>query len=139
MKLIHTSPTEITEITGTGLFDDCLFFSAAEYSMGPVRTVYSIDIDDDKIISVSELYDEDIIKHVMDSLDVDADTAERLLDGRDNAFDHGKDGEDDWFIQARQGECAKKMGYEACKARDEQGAVYIVPMLGREKDLTKES
>ena len=139
MKLLHTRPVEITKITNTGLFDDCLFFSSNEYAMGAVRAVYSIEIDDDKIIEVGELYDDEIIAHIASALDVDAEAAERMLDGRDTAFDHGKDGEDDWWIQAKQGECAKKMGYEACEAQDEQGTVYIVPMSGREKDLVREA
>jgi hypothetical protein len=27
------------------------------------------------------------------------------------------------------------MGYDGCEDEDEQGAVYIVPMLGRENEL----
>lgn len=137
MKLIHTSPVEITEIKTDGMFDDCLFFSGSEYAMGDVAAVYSLDINDDKIIPASELYDEEIIAKIAYALDVDDDAAERMLDGRDSAFDHGKTGEDDWWIQAKQGECAKKMGYEAVKSRDEQGTVYIVPMAGRLNDLVK--
>lgn len=140
MKLIHTSPNKIEKINNSGLFGDCLFFSVDEYIMTASRTVYvySIEIDDEKIADVSELYDEEIIKDIMDTLDVDEDVAANMLDGTDTAWDHGKDGEDDWWIQGKQGECAKKMGYEAVESRDEQGTVYIVPMLGREADLVLE-
>ena len=105
--------------------------------MTQAKTVYtySIEIDEEKIISVSDLYEESVIKNIMEVLEVGADAAERMLDGRDNAFDHGRDGEDDWWLQAKQGEAAKLMGYEAVEAKDEQGSVWIVPMLGREADL----
>lgn len=137
MKLIHTSPVEIKEINKNGLFADCLFFSGEEYAMGNVAATYTLDIEEDKIINVRDLYDEEIIADIMRVLDIDEDDAERVLDGRDTAFDHGGEGEDDWWVQAKQGECAKKMGFEACRAEDEQGAVYIVPMFGRENDLVK--
>jgi hypothetical protein len=137
MKITHTSPVEITKITNSGLFDDCLFFSDDEYAMGKVAATYTLEIEEDKIIDVRDLHDEELIAHIASALDLDEDDAERLLDGRDTAFDHGKEGDDDWWIQAKQGECAKKMGYEACRAEDEQGVVYIVPMLGRESDLEK--
>lgn len=139
MKLIHTSPVEIKEIKSSGMFDDCLFFSTTEYAMGNVKAVYSLEIDEEKIVHVSDLYDEELVAHIAQALEVDEDAAERMLDGRDTAFDHGKDGEDDWWIQAKQGECAKKMGYEACETEDEQGTVYIVPMLNRENDLKREA
>lgn len=140
MQIIHTSPSEITKIEKNGMFDDCLFFSGSEYSMcarGPLY-VYSLEIDDEKVIAARELYNEEVIADIANVLNVDEDAAERMLDGRDNAFDHGLTGEDDWWIQAKQGECAKLMGYEACEAWDEQGTVYIVPMLGRENELSLE-
>lgn len=140
MKITHTSPSEITKITKHGQFDDCLFFSEDEYSMS-VRGdlyVYSLELSDNKVVAVSELYNEDVIANIVSALDVDEETAERMLDGRDNAFDHGLEGEDDWWIQAKQGECAKLMGFEAVEAQDEQGTVYIVPMASRETDLVLE-
>ncbi|MDE8603911.1 hypothetical protein M3I01_013490 [Marinomonas sp. RSW2] len=140
MKIFHTSPVEIKAINTLGLFGDCLFFSNDVYTMTASSTVYtySMEIEDEDFIDVSELYDEEVIKDICETLEVEEDDAERMLDGRDTAFDHGKDGEDDWWIQRIQGECAKKMGYKACKAFDEQGTVYIIPMLGRESELTLE-
>ena len=135
MKIIHTSPEKIEVITTKGLFDDCLFFSSDEYAMGKVKAVYELEIDERKIIEVCELFDEVIIADICMALDVNEEQAEGLLIGSDSVFDLGMEGEDDWYIQARQGECAKKMGFEAVKAQDEQGAVYIVPMLNRENDL----
>ena len=40
-----------------------------------------------------------------------------------------------WWIQGLQGDVAKIMGYRAAEGFDEQGTVFIVPMLGREVDL----
>ena len=48
------------------------------------------------------------------------------------------DAENDWYIQAKRGECAKKMGFDGCLDQDEQGGVYIIPMLERESILVKE-
>ena len=140
MKVTHTSPSKITKITKHGQFDDCLFFSTDEYSMTSKGDlyVYSLELAADKIIEVGELYNEDVIANIVSALDVDEDAAERMLDGRDNAFNHGLEGSDDWWIQAKQGECAKLMGYEAVEAQDEQGTVYIVPMSNRENDLVLE-
>ncbi len=137
MLVIHTSPVEITEINKSGMFDDCLFFSDDEYAMGKVAATYSLEIDESAVIDVFDLDDEEMIEHIASVLEIDTDDAERVLDGRDTAMDHGADCDMDWWIQAKQGECAKKMGYEACRAVDEQGVVYIVPMFGRESDLVK--
>ncbi len=140
MKLIHTSPEEIKNIHSKGLFSDCLFFSATEYTMTQSKTVYvySMEQDEEKVISVRELHDKEIIEDIARVLEIEEEDAERVLDGRDTAWDHNGDGEDDWWVQAKQGECAKKMGYEACEAEDEQGVVYIIPMTGRVGELNLE-
>lgn len=137
MKLYHTSPDKIEKISKNGMFDDCLFFANDPYFMTQASNpvVYSIEIDESKIIDVYDLDERSVIENIMEVVEVDEDDAERLLDGRDTAFDHGKDGETDWWVQAKQGEAARMMGFEACRARDEQGTVYIVPMFGREKEL----
>ena len=46
------------------------------------------------------------------------------------------DAENDWWLQGKRGECAVTMGFDGCEDRDEQGTVYIVPMKGREIELT---
>lgn len=140
MKLFHTSPKEITEINRFGAFDDCLFFSVEPYSMsvGEVIT-YSIDAENMDFVNTSALHDDEIIAEIAERFDIDAETAESLLDGSDSVWNHDfADAENDWYIQARRGECAKKMGYDGCKDQDEQGSVYIIPMMGRESILVKE-
>ena len=140
MKLFHTSPKEITEINRFGAFDDCLFFSVEPYSMsvGEVIT-YSIDAENMDFVNTSALHDDEIIAEISERFDIDAETAESLLDGSDSVWNHDfADAENDWYIQAKRGACAKKMGYDGCKDQDEQGSVYIIPMMGRESILVKE-
>jgi hypothetical protein len=137
MNLIHTSPVEIKSITKNGVFGDCLFFSTTEYAMGEVKAVYNLEVSEDKIIEVCDLESSDIITDICNALDVDEEQAEELLTGESTAYDFDLDGEDDWFIQAKQGECAKLMGFDACEAEDEQGVVYIVPMTGKLNELKK--
>jgi len=143
MKLYHTSPEKIEKITTNGQFGDCLFFASKPYKMTAASTVfiYTINIDEAEIIDVSDLYDDEIISEIAERFDVDEDEAERILDGRASAWDHADDldgeeaAENDWWMQAQQGKCAAKMGKQAVESTDEQGAVWIVPMSNREKDL----
>ena len=152
MKVIHTIQNEISKISKFGeLFGDILFFSSDRYVMtqGDVYT-YSFDLDEEKIINVSELYSQAKIKEIIEDLEdfelnqeLDEELAEKLLDSRvlildlanSNCFDYTQYSEYEWEIQKKQGECAKLMGYDACSATDEQGQVYMVPMFGRESEL----
>jgi hypothetical protein len=137
MKITHTSPVKITKITNSGLFDDCLFFSDDEYVMTAKKGyfVYQINIDESEIIDASDLDDSETIEHISNVLNVDLEQAERFLDARDSVFDFGLDADDDWFIQSQRGAAAKLMGFSACRDEDEQGTVYIVPMLNKFESL----
>ncbi|MPW43389.1 hypothetical protein [Acinetobacter guerrae] len=140
MFLFHTSPKEITKIDRSGKFDDCLFFATTPYSMsvGAVIT-YRIDAAEMDFINASGLYDEDIVVEIAKRFNVEIEVAESLLDGSDSVWNYDfADADEDWYLQAKRGECAKKMGYDGCKDEDEQGGVYIIPMLGRESILNKE-
>jgi len=141
MKIYHTSPEKINKITKTGVFGECLCFSDDIYFMTQAETpvVYTLEIDEEKIIDAFDLDGKSVIKDIADYFDTNDEHAERILDGRKvvGALD-GYDGEDDWWVQGKQGEAAKNMGYEAARGEDEQGTVYIVPMFGREKDLIEE-
>lgn len=140
MKLFHTSPKEITKIDRFGSFDDCLFFSVNPYSMSVGKVItYSINAENMNFINASDLSDDEIVSEIAERFDIDEDTAESLLDGSDSVWNHDfADAENDWYIQAKRGECAKKMGFDGCLDHDEQGAVYIIPMLGRESILVKD-
>lgn len=140
MKLFHTSPSEIETINKFGQFDDCLFFSTNVYEMSAGETItYSIDAENMRFVEAADLHDDEVIAEIAERFEIDLDDAESLLDGSDSVWNHGfGDADADWWIQARRGECAKKMGFDGCKDHDEQGSVYIIPMFGRESILVKE-
>lgn len=136
--MFHTSPKEIKagDIHKNGIAGDCLFFSNDVYVMsarGPVY-VYKAEFD---CLPVYELYDEEIISQIAEYFGCDHDLAESLLDGSENEWsqEFQCDGDMSWWLQGKRGECAVKMGYDGCEDEDEQGTVYIVPMLGREHEL----
>ena len=134
--MIHSSPREIKKgvINHFGIAGDCLFFSNDVYRMSEASIyIYEADFD---CIHVGQLYDERIVSEIAERFSVDEDIAESLLDGSENVWDHGADGDDSWWLQGKRGECAVKMGYDGCEDRDEQGTVFIVPMFGRESELT---
>ena len=139
MKLFHTSPNKIEKVSKFGNFDDCLFFSANVYEMSACETItYSINADDMRFVEACDLHDEEVVAEIAERFEIDVDAAESLLDGSDSVWNHDfADAENDWFIQTKRGECAKKMGFDGCKDHDEQGAVYIVPMFGRESILVE--
>jgi len=136
--MFHTSPSKIIEgsINKFGIAGSCLFFSDEIYSMSSAsKYVYQADFN---CIDVSDLHDKVIISDIAAYFNVDDDTAESLLDGTQNEWDlddFETAGEDSWYLQGQRGECAVKMGYDGCEDRDEQGTVYIVPMLSRETEL----
>ena len=140
MKLFQTSPNKIEKVSKFGNFDDCLFFSTNVYEMSAGETItYSINADDMRFIDASDLHDSEVIAEIAERFEIDLDDAESLLDGSDSVWNHDfADAENDWFIQAKRGECAKRMGFDGCKDHDEQGVVYIIPMLNRESILVEE-
>lgn len=136
--MFHTSPEEIKEgtINKNRTAGDCLFFSDDVYVMTASNKYYVYEAEFD-CVSVSQLYDEEIINDISKYFDCDGELAESLLDSSESEFnqDFDCDGEDSWWLQGKRGECAVKMGYDGCEDTDEQGTVYIIPMTGREHDL----
>ena len=135
--MFHTSPTEIApgSINKFGIAGSCLFFSDSVYKMTASKTVFVYQANF-SCIDVSQLHDDAAISEIADYFGVNLDVAEALLDGSENEWDHGTDADGSWWLQGKRGECAVKMGYDGCKDRDEQGVVYIIPMLGRESELS---
>ena len=77
-----------------------------------------------------------IARDLARELQLNEDLAESLLDGtQSECCLDDCEGEDSWWLQGKRGECAVKMGYDGCEDEDEQGTVYIIPMLGREDEL----
>lgn len=135
--MYHTSPNkiEVGSINAFGIAGDCLFFSDDVYSMSSGEVVvYEADFD---CIRANMLEDDEIIAEIAARFDVDEATAESLLDGSESEWGHGADAEDSWWLQGKRGECAVKVGYDGCEDTDEQGTVYIIPMTGRESELTE--
>lgn len=134
--MYHTSPNQIIagSINSFGIAGSCLFFSDNVYKMSDSATfIYEADFD---CVRVSQLYDEEIIADIADKFDVCEEVATELLDGSDSEWNYGADADSSWWLQGKRGECAVKMGFDGCEDEDEQGTVYIVPMKGRESELT---
>jgi hypothetical protein len=138
MKIYHTSPAPISTINDDGAFGESLCFSSSIYSMsvGDV-VVYSLEIDEADVIDAGDFEFSDApltLQRLARFCECDDDQALEYLSGRDNH----PDPETDWFIQGLMGSAAKEAGYRAARSRDEQGAVYIVPLLGQESELVPE-
>lgn len=137
--MYHTSPNKITEgtIDSNGVAGDCLFFSDDIYVMTQSRSYYVYEADF-KCVRASQLWDETIIDEIANYFGCGLGLAESLLDASESEWnqDFDCDGDSSWWLQGKRGHCAVKMGYDGCEDMDEQGVVYIVPMHGREKDLT---
>jgi len=140
MQIFHTSPEKIEKIDSFGMFGECLCFSADVYQMSACSTVtYSIEINEDEIIEAGSFFYQDdceklndIVEDIMDLAGCGREEAEEFLSQRESH----SDAEIDWRIQGYAGEAAKVLGYKCAEAEDEQGTVYLVPMLDRENQLT---
>lgn len=145
MRIYHTSGAEIKEIEKDGQFDDMLFFSEKPYVMTAANTIftYYLEIDDDKILDIERVFYEydpadhpklqEIVDNVAERFGISDDDAMEIIDDSEPMI--SEDCEGSWWIQAQQGHVARALGYDAAMSRDEQGTVYIVPMIGREEDL----
>lgn len=133
--MYHTSPNKIDQgsINKFGIAGSCLFFSDSVYKMSHA-SVYTYEACFE-CVRASQLHDDAIIAEIASYFDVDLDTAEGLLDSSENEWGHGADADGSWWLQGKRGECAVKMGYDGCEDSDEQGTVYIIPMIGRENEL----
>lgn len=142
MKLFHTSLKEIKKINKFGIFGQSLCFSSEIYTMCENAThVYSIEIDEDEVISASQFFYNDdceklnfILEDIERIAECDRETAENFLDGTDTYGDP----EIDWTMQGFMGDAAKLLGYRAASMRDEQGICYIVPMFDKENELIQQ-
>lgn len=131
--MFHTSPNKEIKINELGVAGSCLFFSDDVYQMsGESAYVFEADFD---CVSASKLHNEEIIEEIAAYFDVDLETAESLLDASESEWEHGADADMSFWLQGKRGECASKMGFDGCEDEDEQGTVYIVPMMGREGEL----
>jgi hypothetical protein len=146
LTIYHTSPVEITEIRKSGRFGDCLFFAYEEYAMGQVAAVYSLETNEDQIISGDDLdfsgdAEQQAIADLIRIADgvIDEYEAFDLLADNVNEWELLSDRISDseviaalsWDIQRLQGRIASQDGFDGFKSHDEQGTVFIVPMAGK--------
>src|SRR5690348_16488009 len=112
MKLIHTSPTKINNLNGSGSFGSFLFFSPVEYVMtAGQHFAYEIDINEELIDSSQLFYDENasllqsLVSEIADRYDVSESMAEALLEESKSIYDIESNvgaedlGEESWNIQ----------------------------------------
>jgi hypothetical protein len=136
--MFHTSPNKIESgsINSNGVSGSCLFFSDDVYIMTASKAVYVYEADFN-CVRASQLHDDAIITRIAEYFGCDEELAESLLDGSESEWNQDFDceGSDSWWLQGMRGECAVKMGFDGCEDEDEQGAVYIIPMIGRESEL----
>ena len=138
MKLYHTSPVIIESIKENGTFGSSLCFSTSPYYMSEAKIIYTLDVEESEIIEASSFFYQDnyevlndLVASIVSVCEVDEDTAQDILAGKETTGDY----ENDWWVQGLMGTAAKLLGYKAAQANDEQGAVYIVDMFGKESAL----
>lgn len=149
MKLFHTSSCKIEEITSDGRFGEFLFFSSRVYVMTAANpVVYTIELDESEIIEASQLFYHDdaeklidLVSELAERLNISEDDAEALIEESKSVYDIDSiDPEDaadaSWDVQMFTARAAKTLGFRAVKVQDEQGAAWMVDMLGRESELT---
>lgn len=151
MKLIHTSPTEISQIRTSGRFGSFLFFSSREYVMtAGAHIAYSIEIDAADVIRAGALFYHEaaatldvLVAEIAARYEVGEETAEALIDESASIYDvdSNVDAEDladaAWDIQHATACAGKLLGFRAVEVTDEQGTAYLVDMLGRESELAR--
>lgn len=149
MKLIHTSPAQITKLNENGRFGSFLFFSPTEYVMtAGEHFTYELEIDENSLIESSQLfYDENssllqsLIAEISDRYNVSESIAESLLDESESIYDVDSNvdaedlGDESWNIQHFTAQAAKILGYRGVAVKDERGISYMVDMQGRESEL----
>lgn len=152
MKLLHTSPSEITEINSFGRFGEFLFFADEAYVMtAGDHMTYSIEVDEADIIEAGQLFYHDdaeklsgLVAELAEKLNIEEDDAEALIDESKSIWDMDLDIEPEdmadasWDVQLFTARAAQTLGFRAVEVEDEQGISYMVSMMGREADLVKE-
>lgn len=148
MELFHTSPVEITVITNRGRFGEFLFFSSSIYTMtSAAPVVYRLELADDEVIEAGRLFfhgDAEklspMVAELASRLSITEEDAEALIEESKSAHDIDSIAPEDaadasWDAQLFTARAAKLLGFRAVQVKDEQGAAWMVDMLGREAEL----
>lgn len=149
MELFHTSQEAISQINAHGRYGSFLFFSSHVYAMtaGSFKA-YSIELDESECIGAGELFYHDdaaklecLVAELATRYGIDEDTAGALIDESKSIYDIESNvepedlGDASWDIQHATARAAALLGFRAVRVSDEQGASYMVEMLGREQEL----
>lgn len=154
---LHSSPEKELKIDEYGLFGSFLFFVTGEdagdaYRMSSDNNVFALEENSVSLIKASSLFYQEganeenkalwaIVHEVMERFNVDEETAMALLDESEseivNEYDKESEGEDGWWLQHATARAAKALGFDGVEVTDEQGASYMIDMLGREEELIK--
>jgi hypothetical protein len=142
MELFHTSPSKITKINDNGRFGSFLFFSSRVYVMtAGASVVHQLEVDEDEIIEARSLFYhedaallDDLVAEFCDRFDVDTETAEDIISERGQL--DSTDADDLWDVQHYTARAAQILGFRGVRVSDEQGAAYMINMLGFEAELT---
>lgn len=144
-ELFHTSGSDIKQINKYGTFGEFLFFSTGVYkTVANTANVYKIEVNEDDFIAAGSLFYnvaaeklEGLVAEFCEKYGVDEDTAEEIISERANAWNEIEDcdAETSWDIQRFTARAAKILGYRGAIVQDEQGAAWMVDMLGRESEL----
>lgn len=148
MDLFHTSPAKIDKIHTSGRFGEFLFFANDVYAMTAASpVVYRLDLADDEVIEAGRLFRHEdaeklqpLVVELAQRLGVSEEDAEALIEESKSAHDiDGIEPEDaadaSWDVQLFTARAAKMLGFRAVQVQDEQGAAWMVDMLGREAEL----
>lgn len=148
MDLFHTSPAKIDKIHTSGRFGEFLFFSSDVYTMtAAAPAVYRLELADDEVIEAGRLFFHDsadrlqpLVSELAARLRISEDDAEALIEESKSAHDidsiEPEDAADaSWDAQLFTARAAKLLGFRAVRVQDEQGAAWMVDMLGREVEL----
>lgn len=148
MDLFHTSPAKIDKIHTSGRFGEFLFFSDRVYVMtaGDFQT-YKLELSEDDVIPAGRLFWHDdaeklqpLVAELAARLGVSEEDAEALIEESKSTHDidsiEPEDAADaSWDVQLFTARAAKMLGFRAVQVQDEQGAAWMVDMLGHEEDL----
>lgn len=148
MELFHTSPSKIEKIGSTGRFGEFLFFSSSIYTMTAASpVVYRLELSDSDVIEAGQLFYHDdagklqgLVADLAARLGVSEEDAEGLIEESLSVYDldsiPAEDAADaSWDVQLFTARAAKALGFRAVQVLDEQGAAWMVDMLGRESEL----
>ena len=144
MKLFHKTQSKIENITKRGNFEDVFFFGeSVHYLLEDWAFTYTVESDDlDFFFFFFFQFQDNVEENALvvrfaEIFDLSLDDAIAVLSNDDDIASHTDDMSDETYVQVYQAKIAKSYGFDGCISEDEQGAVYMIPMFGRENLLNE--